>query len=634
MSQKLKNKIEATDTSINELLKDQKFTIDYFQREYRWQEKHIKLLIEDLTSTFLKSYKPDDKRPEVANYQNYYLGPVVFSTNTETGKKSIIDGQQRITSITLLLIYLNHLQKENLNKVNISELIFSEKYGEKSFNMSDEARKECLKALFEIGNYEVKDSDDETVKNMVERYEDISQTFPDEYIDETTQYIDETALPFFIDWLIENVVIVKITAYSDENAYTIFETMNDRGLNLTPTEMLKGYILSKITDKKHRTEINDLWKEEIQKLHNYGESTDQNFFQAWFRGKYAISIRPGKVGSENQDFELIGSRFHNWFKDNHKNLFKLNKSDDFYTFFKNQFPFYVKWYIECLKNQANYNPSIPHLNYIYYWGIAESLQEPLLLAPVVFGDDEITIKKKLDFVAHYIETFTIRRSINYRKFGQTAIKYTMFNIIKLIRNNNLEILGQNLSKEVEHIPENWDGVWDFGLHGMNRKFVKHLLSRISSYVDNFVGKDTNYATYHHPNGRQFEIEHIWGNKFEEHTDEFNQKDEFQEWRNSIGALLLLPQGTNQSFGSDKYEEKLEHYIKENTFAQTLHPNYYINNPNFLKSEKVQKLEFQPHTQFKKEDIGERQKLVQRLCEDIWSTDIYKNKIGENINTST
>ena len=73
MNEKLRNKIEATDTSINKLLKDQKFTIDYFQREYRWQEKHIKLLIEDLTTTFLKSYNAEHKRPEVANYQNYYL---------------------------------------------------------------------------------------------------------------------------------------------------------------------------------------------------------------------------------------------------------------------------------------------------------------------------------------------------------------------------------------------------------------------------------------------------------------------------------------------------------------------------------------------------------------------------------
>src|SRR5699024_9743641 len=97
----------------------------YFQREYRWHEKHIKLLIEDLTSTFLKSYKPEDERPAVANYQSYYLGPVVFSEDAESGKKSIIDGQQRITSITLLLIYLNHLQKESNSKVSISELIFS-----------------------------------------------------------------------------------------------------------------------------------------------------------------------------------------------------------------------------------------------------------------------------------------------------------------------------------------------------------------------------------------------------------------------------------------------------------------------------------------------------------------------------
>jgi uncharacterized protein with ParB-like and HNH nuclease domain len=73
MNQKLQNKIEATDTSINALLKDQKFTIDYFQREYRWQEKHIRLLIEDLTSTFLKSYDSNHKRSEVSSYQNYYL---------------------------------------------------------------------------------------------------------------------------------------------------------------------------------------------------------------------------------------------------------------------------------------------------------------------------------------------------------------------------------------------------------------------------------------------------------------------------------------------------------------------------------------------------------------------------------
>ncbi|SDE34103.1 DUF262 domain-containing protein [Niabella drilacis] len=614
MNQKIKNKIEATDTSINNLLKDQKFTIDYFQREYRWQEKHIRLLVEDLTNTFLKSYKEGDKRSDVATYQSYYLGPVVFSVNPENNKKSIIDGQQRITSISLLLIYLNHLQKKSPQQVAISELVFSEKYGEKSFNMSDEARENCLTALFEQGEYEITENDDETVKNMMERYEDISESFPEE--------IDENVLPYFIDWFIENVVIIEIIAYSDENAYTIFETMNDRGLNLTATEMLKGYVLSKITDKKQRTEINDLWKTQIQKLHEYEENADQSFFQAWFRGKYAVTIRPGKAGSENQDFELIGSRFHNWFKDNHKQLFGLSTSEDFYNFFKVQFPFFVKWYLKVWDSMSQYDKTIPHLNYIQHYGIALSLQEPLLLSSINFSDREDEIKTKIDRTARFIETFTVRRSVNYRKFGQTAIKYTMFNVIKLIRNNNLETLNKNLSAETKQIDATWDDVWEFGLHGMNRKFVKHLLSRITSYIDNLVGKDTNYTTYHHPTGKQYEIEHVWANKFDEHTDEFEQKNDFQEWRNSIGALLLLPQGTNQSFNSDKYEDKLEHYIKENTYAQTLHSNYYEKNPNFLNSDIVRKLQFKAHPQFKKQDISDRQKLVQRICEELWSTDYY------------
>lgn len=620
MNQKLINKIEAKDTSIKALLKEQKFTIDYFQREYRWKEKHIKLLIEDLTTTFLKSYNPDHKPAEVSNYQNYYLGPVVFSVNPDDGKKSIIDGQQRITSITLFLIYLNHLQKdfEENDKIPISELVFSVMHREKSFNMTDEMREPCLKALFEDGEYNVKDSDDETVQNMVERYEDIDQSFPEE--------LTPDVVPFFIDWFIENVVLVEITAYSDENAYTIFETMNDRGLNLTPTEMLKGYVLSKIIDKNQRIEINDIWKSEIQKLHEYGENADQSFFQAWFRGKYAISIRPGKAGANDQDFELIGSRFHNWFRDNHKTLFKLKTSDDFYNYFKIQFPFFVKSYLTAWDAHIEFNKSMPHTNYIYHWGIADSLQEPLLLAVINYEDNTDTVKKKIDFVSRYIETFTVRRAINYNKFGQTSIKYTMFNVIKLIRSNDIITLGTNLSNEIEKIPQNWDGVLYFRLHGQNRKFVKHLLSRISSYLDNLIGKDTTYVTYHHPNGKQFEIEHIWADKFEEHRDEFDQEGDFQEWRNSIGALLLLPQGTNQSFNSDKYEDKIGHYLKENTYVQTLHPTYYSKNPNFLKSQVIKNLGFKEHPQFKTDDIEDREKLVQRICEKIWSVDYFNSNV--------
>lgn len=611
MNQQIENRIEANDTSINRLLKGQKFYIDYFQREYRWGESHIKTLVEDLTNTFLKSYKDGDAPEAVGSYQSYYLGPVVFSINPETAKKSIIDGQQRITSITLLLIYLNNRQKDfdDDDKVQIADLIFSVKHRVKSFNMTDENREPCLKSLFETGDYTLQDDDDETVENMLNRYLDIDSCFPEE--------IDEKALPFFIDWFIENVVVIEIKAYSDENAYTIFETMNDRGLNLTSTEMLKGYVLSKITDRKQRNEINDVWKSAIHSLHQIDKNADQSFFHAWFRGHYANSIRPGKAGSENQDFELIGSRFHNWFKDNHLELFELESSNDFYQFFKVQFPFYVKWYLVYKEASKQYTPELAHIHYVKNWGIADSLQEPMILAPICVSDDEATIKAKLNATAKYIETFTVRRSVNYKKFGQTAIKYTMFNIIKAVRSNELNKLIENYQHFAGDIPQKWDAVEQFRLHGMNRKFVKHLLCRISSYVDGLVGKDISYTQYFAPKGKPFEIEHIWADKFEEHKDEFEQITDFQTWRNNIGALILLPQGTNQSFNSDKYSAKREHYIKENTYAQTLHEKCYQKNPNFLKSEEVQEIGFEAHQEFLKADIEKRNKVVQRICEQIW-----------------
>jgi len=194
----------------------------------------------------------------------------------------------------------------------------------------------------------------------------------------------------------------------------------------------------------------------------------------------------------------------------------------------------------------------------------------------------------------------------------------MFNVVKLLRNKSLRELRINVCDEMKNMTEDWDKVSQFAMNGQNRKFVKHLLSRICSYVDSLVGKDIPYALYQCPNGKQFEIEHIWADKYIKHKDQFEQESDFQFWRNSIGALLLLPQGTNQSFSDAPYDQKLKHYIKENTFAQTLHPQFYDKNPNFLNSPIVRRLGFTPHEKFDSENIEEREKLVTRICKRIWS----------------
>ena len=69
-----------------------------------------------------------------------------------------------------------------------------------------------------------------------------------------------------MDWLKDNVDLVEITTYTDDEAYTIFETMNDRGLNLSPTDMLKGFLLANISKVDERAKANDLWKDRLLEL--------------------------------------------------------------------------------------------------------------------------------------------------------------------------------------------------------------------------------------------------------------------------------------------------------------------------------------------------------------------------------
>jgi len=605
------HKIDAAARTVNEVLNERKYTVDYFQREYSWEQKHIEQLVTDLASAFLDAYEEGDPRTAVENYNNYYLGPFVVSS--KDGTKSIIDGQQRLTSLTLLLIFLNNLQKELGSGESIEPLVFSEKYGQKSFNIQVEERRKCLERLFLEGHYEAQPDDDESTLNIARRYADIGEAFPDD--------IKGHPFPYFLDWLKYNVILVEITAYSDDNAYTIFESMNDRGLNLTSTEMLKGYILSRFNQAKDREQANRFWKESIQALHGYSKEEDQKFFQAWLRAQFADTIRQGKAGSTNEDFEKIGTRFHNWFRDNLEKMgLKPDSPGGFQILVRDEMKYYLRAYINIIEAQKRESPGWEHVFYHSNWGIADSLGFALMLAPLKSSDSPDVTRQKINEVAKYLETFAVLRSINFRKFGASSIRYTMYSLVKELRGKDLQSLRTLLKTKLAEMPEKWAGMSEFRLHGMNRYFVKFLLSRITGFIEQQSGSPTNFSTYFVSAGKKpYEVEHIWADKFEEHRDEFEQRHEFDAYRNRIGDLVLLPQGTNQAYGAMPYTEKVEHYLKENLLAKSLHSKAYKNNPNFAAMAKTFGLSFKAYKSYAKADIDERQVLIQNICEVIWST---------------
>jgi hypothetical protein len=72
--------------TVRELLKGVKYSIDYYQREYKWQDKQVRELVDDLTGKFLEEHDPAHARKKVADYPHYFLGSII-SSKTATSDK-------------------------------------------------------------------------------------------------------------------------------------------------------------------------------------------------------------------------------------------------------------------------------------------------------------------------------------------------------------------------------------------------------------------------------------------------------------------------------------------------------------------------------------------------------------------
>jgi hypothetical protein len=592
--------------TVRELLKGVKYSIDYYQREYKWHEKQIRELVDDLSNKFLEEYQPTHQRNKVADYPHYFLGSIIISKKESVGY--IVDGQQRLTSLTLLLVLLRNLQKSQAKQVNVDELIFSEKFDQKSFNLHVDERTPAMDALYEGQPFDVTDRP-ESVQNLVQRYHDLETCFPEE--------LREAALPYFIDWLLENVHLVEITAYSDDDAYTIFETMNDRGLSLSPTDMLKGYLLANIDEAK-RTTANAFWRDRIRELNDAGKEVESDCFKAWLRSQYATKIRERKKGAKPEDFDRIGTEFHRWLRDA-ADAVGLKESGDFYRFIDRDFTFYSRQYLRLIEAAQKPVAGLEHVLYNAQHGF--TLQYLLLLAPLRPDDNEVVVNKKLSLVARYIDILLTWRLWNFRTIAYSTMQYSMAQVVFSIRGLPHEALAKKL---YESLVNEGDEKGTFvtndrlRMHQQNRYALHRILARVTDYVETQSGQPSHYLDYVSEGTTRYEVEHILADHAERHVDEFPHPADFAEHRNRIGGLLLLPKSFNASYGDLPYADKLPHYNTQNLLARSLHPQCYDHNPGFLRFREQSGLPFVPHAQFNKVDLEQRCELYRLIAERIWN----------------
>lgn len=598
--------------TVRELLKGVKYSIDYYQREYKWGEKQARELIDDLTGKFLEDFQPAHERKQVADYPHYFLGAIIISKKDSAS--FIVDGQQRLTSLSLLLVLLRNLQRGRVDAVNIDELIVSEKYGQKSFNLDVDERNPCMEALFEEQAFDPADRSI-SVQNLHARYHDMHEAWPDE--------LRGDALPYFVDWLLESVHLVEITAYSDDDAYTIFETMNDRGLSLSPTDMLKGYLLANIDESK-RISANNRWRDRIGELNAAGKEVEADCFKAWLRSQYASKIRERKRGAKPEEFDRIGTEFHRWLRDASATI-GLTSSDAYFQFIDRDFDFYARQYLNIMGASKALVPGLEPIFYNSHFGF--TLQNMMLLAPLRPQDDFQTANLKMRLVGKFIDILLAWRLWNFRSIAYSTMQYAMFLVMRDIRGLAPEPLARKLHEILLRETENFSSNDRLRVHQQNRYAIHRILARLTDYVETQSGQVSRFTEYVSDGSGRYEVEHIWADHPERHSDEFVHAADFSEHRNRIGGLLLLPKSFNASYGDLPYEQKLQHYRTHNLLAHSLHPDCYSHNPGFLRTISEAALPFKPYEAFKASAIEERGELYRKIAGLVWNPDDLLREIS-------
>lgn len=616
-------KIDKTDT-LETILTKGRFEVDYYQREYRWGRVQIEQMLMDLYDTFREYYEPGNHKStaEVQNYGYYYMGSIIVTGNAP---RQIIDGQQRITSLTLLLIYLRNLQQTLTDikylPVSFESLIWKDDYGTMAFNLDVPERNDCMRALWEQKHSYIPTN--ESTKNLLDRYDDIEDLFPDDLKGE--------ALPFFIYWLMRKVLLLEIVTPSEDEAHTIFLTMNDRGLSLNSAEMLKAFVIQQV-DEKDRDFVNRDWQENINKIKSsFGSQSsgtvkaeDVDFISAWLRAKYAQTIRESKKGAEDRDFEKLGEKFHTWVRQNAKTSMNLSSPIQFKDLVTIEMSLMTKLYLRIKQYSETMTKGYEAVYYNAHRDI--TYQNYLIMSAICVDDPGTVVDQKIRLVSTFVDIFASTRIFNYKKVNWNTNKQILFKVMCQIRNKDVKTIGIILTAYLERMTEQLDAITDFELNQFTGRYMLHMLARFTDFVNLEMGKASEFVNYIDRNPKtSHDIEHILPDDFESYSEFFNDEEDFQRNRQKIGNLILLTSDHNRSYQNMPYSEKVTHYPNDNIMAQSLTTSAYANNPKFLKIKNT--YGFEPFAQFDKNAIKSRISLYINLAKAIWDIGKIKEIAG-------
>lgn len=312
--------LQAGETTLNKLLNtSRQFIVPIFQRNYSWQKSQYEQLWFDIS----RASKFKEK-------QNHFIGSIVYiDMGTPAGRPQqllLIDGQQRLTTISILLCAIkDYVQKFNLE----TKLINLAKIKNQFLYNSDEIDEDRYKLLLNVQDKEtyIKLIDNtiftvnKPATNIIKCYEFFYERIED-FIKQHGQ-IDEIYAGIF------KLSLVSISLDKDsDNPQMIFESMNSTGKDLSQTDLLRNYLLMDLTPEKQTRLYKTYWKP-MEEL--FGEDiykNDLNKFDYFIRDFLTLKSDTGHICKINNVYE----NFKRYYLDNNCEKFAVLR--DLFTYAK------------------------------------------------------------------------------------------------------------------------------------------------------------------------------------------------------------------------------------------------------------------------------------------------------------
>lgn len=294
---------ETPAAGIGKLLMESRFVVPNHQRDYSWEEDKVKQLFDDIEDALAK--------PASA----YFLGLVVF-LNSEGRKLTVLDGQQRLATVVIIFSAIrswlqqygtfqddaSRIQDRFIGTVELGEKtpqprMTMNEANDQTFNdyvVKSVPLKDVKAALQRLKRYDRNRKLLAAVVYAHERIAEIAAKFAKP---------EEAAKYFFrlVTYIRDSVSVVRLTVATEDAAFTIFETLNDRGVDLSPLDLVKNYLFSKAKEESS-ARLRDIEARWTQMMFTLGNVRPDQFLKTFWTSRHGRIRTPSLFNSFKREY--------------------------------------------------------------------------------------------------------------------------------------------------------------------------------------------------------------------------------------------------------------------------------------------------------------------------------------------